>query len=78
MEREKILNILKNAPEPLTAEEISEITGIDPIRLRIDLFRLREEGKIDSKRKGGKVRWSIKSHSPIEKRYEKLIKKYLG
>ncbi|KUO41896.1 MAG: hypothetical protein APU95_04040 [Hadesarchaea archaeon YNP_N21] len=78
MEREKILNALKSAPEPLTAEEISELTGIDPIRLRIDLYRLREEGKIDSKRKGGKVRWAIRSRPPIEKRYEKLIKKYLG
>jgi len=72
--KRKILEVLKQAEEPLSIDEISEKTDAPIARLRVDLFRLMEEGKVE-RRIGKEIRWTIKVSRPIEERYEKLSKK---
>lgn len=76
MRREEILKALKEAGTSLTIEELSQQTEIDIVRLRVDLFRLAEEGKVERKQRGNKPVWTLKVGRPIERRYEKLSKKY--
>lgn len=76
MRREEILKALKESGVSLTLEELSQQTGIGIVRLRVDLFRLAEEGKVERKQLGNKSVWSIKISRPLERRYEKLSKKY--
>ena len=68
--------MLKWAGTPISIEELSKQTGIDIVRLRVDLFRLAEEGKVERRQRGGKPTWTIKVSTATEKRYEKLSKKY--
>lgn len=77
MRREKILETLRSADGALTVDEISQRTGIDVARLRVDLFRLLGEGKVERRQRGNELIWSIKVRVPIEERYEKLSKKYV-
>lgn len=76
MRREEILKALRESGTSLTIEELSQQTGVDIVRLRVDLFRLAEEGKVERKQLGNKSVWSIKISRPLERRYEKLSKKY--
>jgi len=76
LRREEILKALRESGTSLTIEELSQQTGVDIIRLRVDLFRLAEEGKVERKQLGNKSVWSIKISRPLERRYEKLSKKY--
>ena len=76
MRREEILKALKEAGTSLTIEELSQQTGIGIVRLRVDLFRLAEEGKVERKQRGNKPVWALKVGRPLERRYEKLSKKY--
>jgi len=76
LRREEILKALKESGTSLTIEELSQQTGVDIVRLRVDLFRLAEEGKVERKQLGNKSVWSIKISRPLERRYEKLSKKY--
>lgn len=76
MRREEILKVLKEAGTSLTIEELSQQTGIDIVRLRVDLFRLAEEGKVERRQRGNKPVWTIRVSTAAEKRYEKLSKKY--
>jgi DNA-binding transcriptional regulator PaaX len=59
----------------MTLEELSQRTGIDIVQLRVDLFRLAQEGKVERRQKGDKLVWSLKVSSPAEQRYEKLYRK---
>ncbi len=77
LRREEILKALREAGTSLTLEELSQQIGIGIVRLRIDLFRLAEEGKVERKQRGNKTVWSIKVGRPLEQRYEKLSKKYI-
>ena len=76
LRRGKILGVLKEADRPLSVEELSEKTGIPVPRLRVDLFRLKGEGKIESREKGRELQWTIRVSKPAESRYEKLARKY--
>ena len=76
MKREEILKALKEAGTPLTIEELSQQTEIDIVRLRVDLFRLAEEGKVERRQRANKPVWTIKVSTALEQRYEKLSKKY--
>lgn len=76
MQREKILGALREADRPLSVEELSEKTGIPVPRLRVDLFRLKSERKIESRERGRQLQWTIRVTKPTEKRYEKLARKY--
>lgn len=77
MRREKILEVLRDASEPLTIEEISQRTGIALPRLRMDLFRMMGEGKVERRQRGEELVWALRVSAPIEERYEKLSKKYV-
>lgn len=77
MKREKILEVLRSAGRPLTLFEISQQTGIELPRLRVDLFRLMNEGKVERRQRGAEATWTIKVSTPMEKRYEKISKKYV-
>jgi DNA-binding GntR family transcriptional regulator len=77
LRREDILKALKEAGTSLTIEELSQQTGIDIVRLRVDLFRLAEEGRVERKQRANKPVWTIKVGTALEQRYEKLSKKYL-
>lgn len=77
MRREKILETLKGASRPLTLDEISQQTGIDLPRLRVDLFRLMGEGKVERRQRGNEPTWTLKVSVPLQERYEKLTKKYM-
>jgi len=77
LRREKILETLRNAEKSLTVDELSQRTGIDVARLRVDLFRLMGEGKVERRQRGNELTWALKVSTPIEERYEKLAKKYV-
>lgn len=77
MRREVILKALKDAGTPITIEELSRQTGADVVYLRVDLFRLAEEGRVERKRRENKTVWTIKIGKAAEQRYEKLSKKYV-
>lgn len=76
MRREAILKALHEAGTPITVDELSQRTGIDVIRLRVDLFRLTEEGKVERRQRGNVPVWTVKVGSAVEQRYEKLSRKY--
>lgn len=77
MKKKKILDNLKKADKPLTIEELSKKTDISVPSLRIDLYRLQEEGEIESRDKGGKLRWKVKVSKPEEDKYEKISKRHV-
>lgn len=76
MKRKKILDTLKNAEKSLSVEELSNKTDISVPSLRIDLYRLQEEGEIESREREGELRWKIKVSEPIEEKYEKMSERH--
>ncbi len=60
MKREEILRALRDAGTPVTLEDLSQRTGIDLIRLRVDLYRLAEEGKVERRRRGNVPVWTVR------------------
>jgi len=77
LRRKAILKTLKDAGVPITIDELSQRTGIDVVHLRVDLFRLAEEGKVERRQRDNKPVWTIKVSTVLERRYEKLSKKYV-
>lgn len=77
MRRKAILKTLKDAGVPITIDELSQRTGIDVVHLRVNLFRLAEEGKVERRQRDNKPVWTIKVSTVLERRYEKLSKKYV-
>ncbi len=75
MKKNEILNSLKNADKPLPIEKLSEETGIEMANLRVDLYRLQEEGEVESREEEGKLLWKIKISEPLEEKYEKMSEK---
>ncbi|MBS3815138.1 MAG: hypothetical protein KGY45_01095 [Hadesarchaea archaeon] len=75
MKKTQILKTLKEVGKPLTIEELSNKTDIPVPRLRMDLYRLQSEGKIESREKKEKIQWTIKVSKSIEEKYEKMSKK---
>lgn len=71
-----ILKTLQNAEKPLSISELSEKIDVPVQQLRIDLYRLQDEGKIESHLEKDRLRWAMKTRSSSEKKYEKEIKRY--
>lgn len=69
------MDVLKNADEPISVEELSEETGISVPNLRVDLYRLQEEGEVESREEGRKLKWKVKVSKPVEEKYEKMAEK---
>ncbi len=44
----------------LTTDELAKQTGIDLTRLRVDLYHLETEGKIEKRPRGNVPAWSVK------------------
>lgn len=76
MKRNKILGALKNADRPLTIQELSKKIDIPVSSLRIDLYRLQEEGEIENRDEGGELKWKVKVSKPIEEKYKKMSEGY--
>lgn len=74
MRKEEILKALREAGTPITIDELSQKTGIDTVRLRVDLFMLTGEGKVERKRSGNVTTWAIKVTPPAEQRPGELYK----
>lgn len=72
MKRKEIIGALKDAEKPLHIEELSKKTEISIPKLRIDLYRLQEEGSIENTEKEGEVKWKLKKKSSIEEKYERM------
>jgi len=77
LRKEEILTALREAGVALTIEELSQKTGIDLAYLRVDLFRLAEEGKVERRQRENKPTWTIKVSTALDRRYDKLSKKYV-
>ena len=75
MKKNQILNVLKNAGKPIPIEKLSEETGVDMANLRVDLYRLQEEGEVESQEEKGKLKWKLKVSNPVEEKYEKMSEK---
>ena len=71
MRKEDILKVLIEAGTPITTEELSKRTGIDIVRLRVDLYHLTEEGKVEKRLRGNLPVWTTKLGSIPEHRYER-------
>jgi len=59
VQRDAILRALREAGTPITIEELSKRTGMDVIRLRVDLFKLMSEGLVEKRTSGNTVLWTI-------------------
>lgn len=77
MKKRQILDTLKNADKPLTVGKLSEKTDVPVPTLRLDLYRLQEEGEIESIEEEGELRWKTKVGKPLEEKYEKMSKRQI-
>ncbi len=75
MKKGEIMEALKTADKPLSVEELSEETGISVPNLRVDLYRLQEEGTVESREEERELKWKVKVSEPVEEKYEKMSKK---
>lgn len=75
LKKEEILKALSDSGTSLTIEELSRRTGVDIVKLRVDLYRLTEEGKVEKRLRGNVPVWTIKIGSVPEQRYRKLVRK---
>ncbi|KXA99132.1 hypothetical protein AKJ45_00545 [candidate division MSBL1 archaeon SCGC-AAA261F19] len=71
-----ILKTLQNAGKPLSINELSKKIDVPVQQLRIALYRLQDEGEIESHLEKDRLRWAMKTRSSSEKKYEKEIKRY--
>ncbi|MEM2878056.1 MAG: hypothetical protein QXG10_00660 [Candidatus Hadarchaeales archaeon] len=63
VQREAILKALRESGTPMTIEELSSRIGADVVRLRVDLFRLMSEGKVEKRTSGNTTVWTINVRS---------------
>lgn len=61
----------------MSLAELSQVTGLDVTQLRIDLYRLTEEGKVERRQRGNLPVWTVKLGSGAELGQEKPFRKYL-
>lgn len=74
MKRNEIISVLKKAGKPISIEELSEETDIPVSSLRVDLYRLQEEGEVESREKQGELKWKIKVSKTVEEKYDEISK----
>jgi len=75
MTRAKILEVLKEAKEPINTEELSARVGAPALRVRAELIRLMGEKKVEGVQKGGQMVWSLRLGTAAEQHYDKMAKK---
>lgn len=76
MRKNDILEELHKVETGLTIEELSEKLDIPISRLRVNLYRLQEEGEVESREEKEELKWETKTSEPIEDKYEKMSKKH--
>ncbi|USS40763.1 winged helix-turn-helix transcriptional regulator [Thermococcus aggregans] len=67
MKHLKILNVLT---KEMTTEEIAKETGMSLAETRRFLLRLREQGKVESFERDGKIFWKLKEKSKEEEEFK--------
>ncbi len=72
MRKDLILNVLRDAGTPITLEELSQRTGMDIVQLRVDLFKLAGEGKVERRQRGNVPTWTLTVSSAPDRRYGRL------
>lgn len=76
MKRTQILDVLKSEGEPISINKLSNEINEPISSLRIDLYRLQEEGEVEGVQKEGELKWKLKVSNPAEEKYEKMSKKF--
>ncbi len=71
MRKEDILKALIESGTSITTEELAKKTGIDVVRLRVDLYHLESEGKIEKRMRGNMPAWTVKLGSIPEHSFER-------
>lgn len=74
MRKEDILKALIESGTPVTTEELAKKTGIDVVRLRVDLYHLEAEGKIEKRLRGNLPAWTVKLGSIPDHSFERRRK----
>ena len=69
------MKVLQEAGTPITLDELSQRTGIDIVPLRVDLFRLTQDGKVERRQRGNVLTWTLKIGPATEQRYERPYRK---
>ncbi len=67
MRRDKILDTLRDAGTPITLDELAQQTGIDIVRLRVDLYRLAKEGMVERRQRGNVPVWTVTVRSAVKR-----------
>lgn len=68
MRREQILNALRDAGTPITLGELAKRTGVDIVRLRVDLYLLAKEGAVERRQRGSVPVWTVTVRSAVRRR----------
>ena len=61
----------------MSLAELTQLTGLDATQLRIDLYRLTEEGRVERRQRGNLPVWTVKLSTSSEQGEEKPFRKYL-
>lgn len=70
---QKIEDILTESQDALSTKEVAEKAGITIAEAGKNLLRLKEEGKVDSVEKEGKVCWQISEGDEEATKLEKRV-----
>lgn len=68
LRRDQILNALREAGTPITIDELAKRTGVDLVRLRVDLYRLAKEGDVERRQRGNVPVWTVTVRSAVKRR----------
>jgi biotin operon repressor len=70
---QKIEDIISESEDPLSTKEVAEKVGISIAEAGKNLFRLKEEGKVESVEKKGKVCWQKSEGDEEATKLEKRV-----
>lgn len=70
---QKIEEILEQSDSPLSTKEVAEKAETSLFETRKNLIRLKEEGKIESVEKDGKICWQKKEEEDEAAKLEKRV-----
>jgi len=65
----KVFEVVRDTETPLTKEEVAKKAGLPTAKATLNLLRLKEEGKIESKESERGVVWYLKEEKAHEKEH---------
>jgi len=71
LRKEDILKVLIESGTSVTTEELAKKMDMDLVRLRIDLYHLEAEGKVEKRLRGNQTAWTVKLGSIPEHSFER-------